>query len=113
MPSNRTRQGNQGKVGTYLALVNYHSNPITSAMFLTATAPNPLVVDLVAKATGQSLHLSWTSWALYMLLPAAVSAADAAGVYSLSPPELKATPNAVEYARAEMAGMGPAVRQER
>jgi di/tricarboxylate transporter len=34
-------------------------------------------------------------------------------IYSLSPPELKATPNAVEYARAEMAGMGPAVRQER
>src|SRR5256885_14239398 len=31
-------KGTQGKVGTYLALVNYHANPITSAMFLTATA---------------------------------------------------------------------------
>ncbi len=27
-----------GKIGKYLALVNYHSNPITSAMFITATA---------------------------------------------------------------------------
>ena len=62
-------KGTEGKVGTYLALVNYHANPITSAMFLTATAPNPLVVDYIAKATNQSLHLTWTSWALCMLLP--------------------------------------------
>ena len=41
-------KGTEKKVGTYLALVNYHANPITSAMFLTATAPNPLVVDYVA-----------------------------------------------------------------
>ena len=26
-------------IGKYLALVNYHANPITSAMFITATAP--------------------------------------------------------------------------
>ncbi|BCF93766.1 hypothetical protein PPGU16_68330 (plasmid) [Paraburkholderia largidicola] len=44
-------RGTEGKVGTYLAMVNYHANPITSAMFLTATAPNPLVVDYIAKAT--------------------------------------------------------------
>jgi DASS family divalent anion:Na+ symporter len=62
-------KGTEGKVGTYLALVNYHANPITSAMFVTATAPNPLVVDFVATATNQNLHLSWTSWALCMLLP--------------------------------------------
>ena len=107
-------KGTQGKVGTYLALVNYHSNPITSAMFLTATAPNPLVVDLVAKATGQSLHLSWTSWALYMLLPGLLCLLlMPLAIYLLSPPELKATPNAVEYARAEMAGMGPLSGKER
>jgi DASS family divalent anion:Na+ symporter len=33
-------------MGKFLALVNYQANPITSAMFITATAPNPLVVDL-------------------------------------------------------------------
>src|SRR5690606_3983217 len=43
-------QGTSGKIGRYLALVNYHTNPITSAMFITATAPNPLVVKLVAEA---------------------------------------------------------------
>lgn len=107
-------KGTQGKVGTYLALVNYHANPITSAMFLTATAPNPLVVDFVAKATGQALHLSWTTWALYMLLPGLLCLLlMPLVIYLLSPPELKATPNAVEYARSEMARMGPLSGKER
>lgn len=48
----------EGRMGKYLAWVNYQANPITSAMFITATAPNPLVVDLVAKATHSEISLS-------------------------------------------------------
>ena len=100
-------KGTQGKVGTYLALVNYHANPITSAMFLTATAPNPLVVNYVAKATGHALQLSWTTWALCMLLPGLVCLLlMPLVIYLLSPPELKATPNAIDFARTELKGMG-------
>lgn len=107
-------KGTQGKVGTYLALVNYHANPITSAMFLTATAPNPLVVDYVAKATNLQLHLSWTTWALCMLLPGLLCLLlMPLVIYLLSPPELKATPNAVEFARSEIARMGPVSGKER
>lgn len=107
-------KGTQSKVGTYLALVNYHANPITSAMFLTATAPNPLVVNYVAKATNQSFHLSWGTWALYMLLPGLLCLLlMPLVIYLLSPPEIKATPNAVEYARSEMARMGPLSGKER
>lgn len=107
-------QGTQGKVGTYLALVNYHANPITSAMFITATAPNPLVVDYVAKATNQSFHLSWTTWALAMLVPGLLCLlVMPLVIYLLSPPELKATPNAVSFARAELAKMGPLSPKER
>lgn len=36
----------EARNGTYLALVNYHANPITSAMFVTATAQP---VDRVAR----------------------------------------------------------------
>ncbi len=101
-------KGTQNKVGSYLALVNYHANPITSAMFLTATAPNPLVVNYVAKATGHALQLSWTTWALCMLLPGLVCLLLMPMViYLISPPELKATPNAVDFARSELATMGP------
>ncbi|CAN5312829.1 DASS family sodium-coupled anion symporter [soil metagenome] len=107
-------KGTQGKVGTYLALVNYHANPITSAMFLTATAPNPLVVDYVARATHQNFHLSWTTWALCMFLPGLVCLlVMPLVIYLLSPPELKVTPNAVDYARTELAKMGPLAAKEK
>ena len=36
-----------GSTGRYLALVNYNINPISSAMFITATAPNPLIVSFL------------------------------------------------------------------
>lgn len=100
-------KGTQGKVGTYLALVNYHANPITSGMFLTATAPNPLVVDYVARASNQNFHLSWGTWALCMLLPGLVCILlMPLVIYLLSPPEVKITPNAVEYAKQELQKMG-------
>ena len=107
-------KGTEGKVGTYLALVNYHSNPITSAMFITATAPNPLVVDYIAKATNSSLQLTWTSWALCMLLPGLLCILlMPLVIYMLSPPQLKATPNAVQYAHDQMAKMGPVSPKEK
>lgn len=107
-------KGTQGKVGTYLALVNYHANPITSSMFLTATAPNPLVVDFVARASGQSFHLSWTTWALCMVLPGlACLFLMPLVVYLLAPPELKKTPDAVHFARSELARMGPLSAREK
>ncbi len=100
-------KGTQGKVGTYLALVNYHANPITSAMFVTATAPNPLVVNLVAQATGQNLHLSWSTWALCMLLPGLVAILlMPLIIYFLAPPEVKQTPNAVSFAKEELRKLG-------
>ncbi|MDB5746507.1 MAG: putative transporter [Massilia sp.] len=106
--------GTQGKVGTYLALVNYHANPITSAMFLTATAPNPLVVEFVAKASNQTFHLSWTTWALCMVLPGLVCLlVMPLVIYLLSPPLLKATPDAVDYARDELKRMGPLTAKEK
>jgi DASS family divalent anion:Na+ symporter len=83
-------------------------------MFLTATAPNPLVVDYVAKATGQQFHLTWTTWALCMLVPGLVCLLlMPLVIYLLSPPQLKATPNAVDYARAELARMGPLAPKEK
>ena len=48
----------EGLLGKYLSLVNYHSNPISSAMFITATAPNPLVVNLIAESLGSEFRLS-------------------------------------------------------
>lgn len=101
-------KGTQGKIGTYLALVNIHANTITSGMFLTATAPNPLVVDYIARVTNQSFQLTWTTWALCMLLPGLVCIlAMPLIIYWLSPPELKSTPNATQFANDELTKLGP------
>lgn len=99
--------GTQGKIGKYLALVNYHANPITSAMFITATAPNPLVVKLVADATHSDIHLSWETWALAMLLPGLLALILMPLVlYLLYPPEIKHTPNAAQFAKEKLQELG-------
>jgi len=101
-------QGTQNRIGRYLALVNYHANPITSAMFITATAPNPLVVKLVAEATGAQVQLSWGTWALAMLLPGLVALAlMPLVIYWLYPPEIKHTPDAAQLARDKLRELGP------
>ena len=107
-------QGTQGRIGRYLALVNYHANPITSAMFITATAPNPLIVKLVADATGAQVQLSWGTWALAMLLPGLVALAlMPLVIYVLYPPEIKSTPDAAGFARAKLSELGPMSRDEK
>ena len=105
--------GTQGRMGRFLALANYHANPITSAMFITATAPNPLVVKLIADVTGAQIQLSWGTWALAMLLPGLVAlAVMPLIVYMLYPPEIKSTPNAAQFARERLQQLGPITRGE-
>ena len=105
--------GTQGRMGRFLALANYHANPITSAMFITATAPNPLIVKLIADTTGAQISLTWGTWALAMLLPGLVALAlMPLVVYWLNPPEIKSTPNAAQFARDRLREMGPVTRGE-
>ncbi|RAI60006.1 DASS family sodium-coupled anion symporter [Roseicella frigidaeris] len=107
-------KGTERKIGTYLALVNMHANTITSGMFVTATAPNPLVVDYVARVTNQTFHLTWTTWALCMLVPGlACLVLMPLAIARLSPPEMRVTPHAVEYATAELRRMGPVTASEK
>ena len=41
--------GTERKIGSYLIKLLYQVNVVTSAMFLTATAPNPLICGLAQK----------------------------------------------------------------
>ena len=108
------QKGTQGRIGRYLALVNYHANPITSAMFITATAPNPLIVKLVADATGAQVQLSWGTWALAMLLPGLVALLlMPLVIYLMYPPEIKRTPDAAAFARSKLRELGPMSREEK
>lgn len=100
-------EGTQNKIGRYLAMVNYHANPITSGMFITATAPNPLVVELVNKATGGDIQLSWTTWAVAMFIPGMLCLiVMPLIIYMIYPPDVKATPDAKNFAKDNLTEMG-------
>jgi divalent anion:Na+ symporter, DASS family len=107
-------KGTSAKIGRYLALVNYQTNPITSAMFITATAPNPLVVKFVAEATGSQITLSWGTWALAMLLPGLAALLLMPLVVSwIYPPEIKDTPNARDFAGLKLKELGAVKHSEK
>ena len=97
-----------GKIGRYLALVNYNINPITSAMFITATAPNPLIVSLLLEGTQSTLHVTWGMWALAALVPGLISLlVIPIVIYWIYPPEIKKTPDAPLFAKSKLNELGP------
>lgn len=97
-----------GSTGRYLALVNYNINPISSAMFITATAPNPLIVSFLTKGTNGVLEMTWGMWAIAALLPAVVSlVVMPIVIWWLYPPAVTQTPNAPQFARQKLDELGP------
>ncbi|KZE83641.1 divalent anion:Na+ symporter, DASS family [Myroides marinus] len=109
----RADDGTAGKIGRYLALVNYNANPITSAMFVTATAPNPLVVTLVLAGTTAGITITWGMWALAALVPGIVALlVMPLVVYAIYPPEIKKTPDAPVFARKQLEELGPISKPE-
>ena len=83
-------------------------------MFITATAPNPLVVKFVAEATGAQITLTWTTWALAMLLPGLTAMLLMPLVlYWLAPPEIKDTPQARQFAQERLTELGPIKTSEK
>jgi divalent anion:Na+ symporter, DASS family len=100
------------RLGAYLMMSLYQGNVVTSAMFMTAMAANPLIVELT-KQTAQ-LQLGWTQWALAAAVPGALSLVCAPLlVYWLSPPEIRQTESAREFANERLRAMGPMSRGEK
>lgn len=112
--NSKPEEGTQNRIGRYLALVNYHANPISSAMFVTATAPNPLVVDYVNQVAGTSFHLTWGVWAVAMFLPGlAAMMLMPLVIYWIAKPEITSTPDATSYAKGKIAELGHVTMNEK
>ena len=98
------------RMGTFLTLVVFHANAITSGMFLTAMAGNPLVVKL---AGDQGIDISWGTWAIGAIVPGAVCLLVMPWcLYKLMPPGLRETPKAVDMAKEELHRLGALKRDE-
>jgi anion transporter len=99
------------RIGAYLMWTAFASSAVTSAMFVTALAPNPVALSLARQATG--LDIGWTGWMLGFLpvgLP--LLAVVPALAYAVYPPEIKASREVPAWAAAELARMGPTSRRE-
>jgi len=106
LPGDESRR----KLGAYLSVTAMQINTVTSAMFLTSMAANPLVQKLAAD---HGIHLTWTSWALAALLPGLVALLVLpALLYRVFPPGLRKTPEAPRQAGAQLAELGRMSRQE-
>lgn len=94
----------------FLTVAAYQGTVVTSAMFLTAMAANPLAVALAADL---GVRISWTTWALAAAIPGACSLVIVPLViYALYPPAVRETPEAPAMARLELQKMGPMTRPE-
>jgi DASS family divalent anion:Na+ symporter len=99
------------RIGQFLMLALFHGDLIVSAMFLTATAPNPLVVELARQ--GAHVDVSWTTWAVAAAVPGLISLAVVPWVlYRLCPPAVHETEAARDLAAARLDAMGPLARRE-
>lgn len=98
-------KGTRKKIGSYLIKLLYQINVLTSAMFLTATAGNPLIVSI---ASANGVQISWGTWAIACIVPGLVSLIVLPVLlYIIYPPEMKSTPDAPAFARAKLKDLGP------
>ena len=104
-------KGTERRIGGFLIQNSFHVNLITSAMFLTAMAANPLAAQFAAD---QGVIITWANWATAAIVPGLVSLLVVPFVlYKLYPPEITRTPGAPEMARSRLAEMGPMQRSEK
>ncbi|WCT14809.1 anion permease [Mucilaginibacter jinjuensis] len=98
------------KVGAFLTLSSYNANMITSVIFLTATASNPMAQKF-AKDLG--ITITWSSWFVAACVPGLVCFLLAPlFLYKFYAPELKKTPEAPAMAAEKLKEMGPVSIQE-
>lgn len=94
----------QRLIGSFLTLVAFYSNLITSAMFITAMAANPLIAGILQE---NGIPLTWSQWALAASVPGLLSLMLVPYlVYRLYPPEIKHTPGAKRIAHEHLEAMG-------
>ncbi|MGH9338656.1 MAG: anion permease [Acidobacteriota bacterium] len=107
----RPDDGSARKIGAFLTFTAFQGTNITSAMFLTAMAANPLAAQLAAD---QGILITWRLWAIAAFLPGMVSLiVIPLLIYRLYPPEVKSTPGAVAIARDKLKDMGSVRKEER
>ncbi|CAD7700245.1 unnamed protein product [Ostreobium quekettii] len=105
-------EGTEKKMGAYVMATCFQTSTISSAMFITAMAANPLAVTLAQSAI--NYNITWGVWAQAAIVPGlACLIAVPAILYVLFPPETKDTPDAPRQAQRELDRLGPVSTDEK
>lgn len=103
--------GTEHKLGSWLMLTCFQTSVISSAMFLTAMAANPLAANLTASTINMSI--GWMDWAKAAIVPGLVSLIVVPLLlYIVYPPTVKSSPDAPKLAREKLEKMGPLSKSE-
>ncbi len=94
-----------GRIGSYIMWTAFATTAVTSSLFLTALAPNPLALSFVQDIA--AVDISWGQWFLGFL-PMGVLLFGSLPflVYILYPPEIKMSREVPEWAAGELEKMG-------
>ena len=99
------------RMGSYLMWMAISATSITSTMFLTGLAPNPLAVELVRKTS--QVDISWAQWFKAMVPFGVVMLLTLPLIgYLLYPPEVKGGPEVPAWAAKELEKQGGMTRRE-
>jgi len=97
-------KGTSRLIGSFLMKSAYQGSVLTSAMFLTAMAANPLIAGLTEEA---GFQISWGMWALAAAVPGVLSLlVMPLFLYKFYPPDIHFTPHAAQEAREHLRAMG-------
>lgn len=102
--------GKKSKIGQFLTLTVFHGTVITSAMFITANAGNPIIIKF-AKSFG--VDISWGTWALVAAVPALISLLLLPLLlYFFLPCTIENAALVKDHAKAELSSMGKISQKE-
>ena len=100
------------KAGKFLVLTGAHSNLITSSMFLTAMAANPIAARLGSDIMG--VEFSWGIWLMGSIVPGLLGLLLLPIILErLVQPTLVSTQEARKLAHEELSQLGPVNRNQR
>jgi DASS family divalent anion:Na+ symporter len=99
------------RLGSFLTISAFHVNCVTSAMFATSMAANPVIQELAGE---RDVTISWAKWAIAAAVPGLLCLVLVPLLlYKVFPPEVKDTPEAPEVARSRLEEMGPVSGREK
>lgn len=100
----------QKVVGEFLSLCTMHANQITSALFLTAMASNPMLQKFMSDV---GVTVTWGEWWRMAFLPGICCLLLMPWMmHKIAPPQLRAIPNAAEIAQQQLESLPPIQRKE-